>query len=310
MCSISGRCPGSEEALVDTMLVIDWGTTNLRAYLCRSDGLVTARAELEQGIKTVAAEQYPRVLQQVLTELGVAVDEPIYICGMAGARGGWIEAPYCETPVAMTALKTNLLPLPEPYQGFLVPGVKTFSSDGSLDVMRGEEIQVFGALKKLGLDDALICLPGTHSKWVQVRDHRIVAFMTFMTGDIFQALGQTILKCRAEDNFTAQTFLSGVMESQQTVGGLLHQLFTARTHMLAGNLKEKQVSSFVSGLLIGHELKETEMFRGADNQVVVIGSERLCLRYRMALEQAAVEVEMLGSDVATCSGVAALRQLF
>lgn len=292
------------------MLVVDWGTTNLRAYLCRDDGFITARTELERGIKAVAAGQYPEILQQLMTELGVSAEEPIYICGMAGARGGWMEAPYCETPVAMTALKAGLLPLPEPLQGFLVPGVKTIASDGSLDVIRGEEIQVLGALKKLGLEDALICLPGTHSKWVQVRNRQIVAFMTFMTGDVFQALEQTILNCRAEDKFSAQAFLSGLTESQQTGGGLLHQLFTARTRMLAKSLKEEQVSSFVSGLLIGHELKEAEIFREAVSQVVIIGSDRLCLRYRMALEQASVTVETLGSDVATCSGVAALCQLF
>lgn len=290
------------------MLVVDWGTTNLRAYHCRRDGFILARTELEQGIKVVAPGQYPAILQQVRVELGVPEEEPIYLCGMAGARGGWMEAPYCETPVALPALAANLLALPEPFQGFLVPGIKTLAADGSLDVMRGEEVQVFGALGKLGLRDALICLPGTHSKWVQVRNCQIVAFMTFMTGDVFQALKHTILKCRSEDNFCAQPFLSGLTESQRTGGGLLHQLFTARTQMLAASLQEEQVSSFVSGLLIGHELKEAETFRGDGGQIVVIGSDRLCLRYRMALEQASVPVATLGSDLATCSGVAALLE--
>lgn len=290
------------------MLVVDWGTTNLRAYYCRDDGSIRARTELGQGIRAVAAGQYPVILQQVLTELGIPEKEPIYLCGMAGARGGWMEAPYCETPVALAALAANLLALPEPFQGFLVPGIKTLSTDGTLDVIRGEEIQVLGALRKLNLQDVLICLPGTHSKWVQVRNRQIVSFMTFMTGDVFQALEHTILNYRAEDEFNAQTFLSGLTESQRTGGGLLHQLFTARTRMLAANLDEEQVSSFVSGLLIGHELKEAELFRSDGEQIVIIGSDRLCVRYRMALEQASVAVETLGSDMATCSGVAALLQ--
>lgn len=290
------------------MLVVDWGTTNLRAYHCRDDGSIMARTELEQGIKVVAPGQYPVVLQQVLTELGVSKEEPIYLCGMAGARGGWMEAPYCETPVALPALTANLLALPEPFQGFLVPGIKTVAADGTLDVIRGEEIQVLGALGKLGLQDALICLPGTHSKWVQVRNRQIVAFMTFMTGDVFQALEHTILQYRAEDKFYAQTFLSGLTEAQQTGGGLLHQLFTARTRMLAANLTQEQVSSFVSGLLIGHELEEAETFRSDGGQIVIIGSDRLCLRYRMALEQTSVAVETLDSGMATCRGVAAFLQ--
>ncbi|MDT8421353.1 MAG: 2-dehydro-3-deoxygalactonokinase [Desulfuromonadales bacterium] len=290
------------------MLVIDWGTTNLRAYSCRDDGFIVARTELEQGIKVVAAGQYPTVLCQVSQELDLLPDETIYVCGMAGARGGWMEAAYCETPVAIKALKAGLLPLPEPFKGFLVPGIKTLSAGGILDVIRGEEIQVFGALRQLGLKDALICLPGTHSKWVQVRNRQIVSFMTFMTGDVFQALGQTILNCRAEDGFDEQAFLSGLTESQQTGGGLLHQLFTARTRMLAAELKNEQVSSFVSGLLIGHELKESEVCRRNDEKIVIIGSELLTQRYRIALEQASAAVETLGSDIATCSGIAALRQ--
>lgn len=290
------------------MLVVDWGTTNLRAYSCRDDGCIDAGTELQQGIKVLAAGQYPDVLRQILKELGLPPDEAIYVCGMAGARGGWMEAAYCETPVAIKALKSVLLPLPEPFQGFLVPGIKTLSADGTLDVIRGEEVQIFGALRQLGLDDALICLPGTHSKWVQVRNRQIVSFMTFMTGDVFQALGQTILKCRTEDRFDERPFLSGLSESQQTGGGLLHQLFTARTRMLAANLKEEQVSSFVSGLLIGHELKESEVFRSENEKIVIIGSELLSQRYRVALEQASAAVETLGSDIATCSGIAALRQ--
>lgn len=290
------------------MLVVDWGTTNLRAYLCREDGYITAKIELAQGIKSVAAGLHPAILQQILSELDVAADEPVYVCGMAGARGGWIEAPYCETPVSLPALKADLLPLPTPSQGFLVPGVKTLASDGSLDVIRGEEIQVFGALRKLGLKDALICLPGTHSKWVSVKNQQINAFMTFMTGDLFAALNATILNCRSEDKFFEPVFLSGMAESQQTSGGLLHQLFTARTRMLAGDINEEQVSSFVSGLLIGHELNETETFRGEGEQIVIIGSDNLSLRYQVALEQRSLNAETLSSDIATCAGVAALHQ--
>lgn len=292
------------------MLVVDWGTTNLRAYFCRDDGLILARTELEKGIKAITPGQYPELLHQVLAELGITAEEQIYVCGMAGARGGWLEAPYCETPVNVTALKEKLIPLPEPFDGFLIPGIKTVEVDGVLDVIRGEEVQIFGALRLLDLENALICLPGTHSKWVYVKNRQIIAFTTFMTGDVFEALKKTLLNYRDEDQFNQQAFESGLTESQRTSGGLLHQLFTARTRMLAAELTEEQVSSFVSGLLIGHELKEAEMFRDAVDQVVIIGSDRLCQRYRMALEQTSVSIETLGSDIATCNGIAALRQLF
>lgn len=292
------------------MLVVDWGTTNLRAYLCRDDGFIMAKIALPQGIKTITASRYPLILQQIRAELDVSGTEPVYVCGMAGARGGWIEAPYCQAPASLEDLKGSLLPLPGVEQGRLVPGIKMLAADGTLDVMRGEEIQIFGALKKLDLNETQICLPGTHSKWVEVKDGQISSFMTFMTGDIFAGLNHTILNCRSEDPFGQQVFLRGLEASQQTSGGLLHQLFTARTRMLANELSEDQVSSFVSGLLIGHELRETELFRGAGGQVVLIGSDSLCLRYQVALAQASLKVETLGSDIATCTGVAALHQLF
>jgi len=291
------------------MLVVDWGTTNLRAYFCQDDGLIRARTELARGIKAVPSGQYPEVLHQILAKLDITAEQQVYVCGMAGARGGWLDAPYCETPVTLSALKEKLIPLPEPFHGFLIPGLKTMAVDGALDVIRGEEVQIFGALRLLGLENALICLPGTHSKWVYVKNRQITAFMTFMTGDVFAALKQTILNYRDDDQFSPQAFESGLTESHHTGGGLLHQLFTARTRMLSADLKEEQVASFVSGLLIGHELKEAEMFRDAVDQVVIIGSDRLCHRYRMALEQTSVAIETLGSDIAACSGVAALRQV-
>lgn len=292
------------------MLVIDWGTTNLRAYLCHDDGLITAKIDLPQGIKAITPGQYPEILQQIRAELDVTADEPVYVCGMAGARGGWIEAPYCQTPVSIEELKASLLFLPDTSQGKLVPGIKTCAADGTLDVIRGEEIQIFGALQKLNVDDALICLPGTHSKWVSIQDRQITTFMTFMTGDLFAGLNHTILNCRSEDSFDQQVFLNGLEASQKSSGGLLHQLFTARTRMLANDLTEEQVSSFVSGLLIGHELSEAELFRGADERVVIIGSDKLCLRYQLALAQTPLKVETLGSDIATCTGVAVLHHLF
>jgi 2-dehydro-3-deoxygalactonokinase len=289
------------------MLVVDWGTTNLRAYLCGDDGTILKRLDDSRGIKSICRDDYPVVLQDILARLD-AHGQPVFISGMAGSRNGWQEVCYCQTPVSITRLAAALQPLPHPFEGFLVPGVRTTAPDGTTDVMRGEEVQVFGALDRLELNDALLCLPGTHSKWVQVKESRVNSLMTFMTGDVFQALGQTILACRKDAEFDSRAFYKGLDTTQDIDGGLLHQLFMARTWMLDDTLSEESVSSFVSGLLLGHELQNVTDVLPRGRKVIVIGSDHLVERYRLALQYRSMEVAVLGSDVATCTGIAMLRQ--
>lgn len=291
------------------MIVIDWGTTNLRAYCCDDEGSIHKIVERPQGIKSIADGTYPQVLHDVLQSLGVGCDHSVYISGMAGSRGGWLEAPYCETPATLNSLKHSLLPLPAPFYGFLVPGVRTISADSTIDVMRGEEVQIFGALDHFQTDNAILCLPGTHSKWVHVENSQIINFSTFMTGDIFQGLGQTILACDPNDTFDQQAFELGLAAVEATSGGILHQLFTARTRVLEKQLSYDQVSSFVSGLLIGHELVQAKNNFDQNETVIVIGSSKLCERYRVALDYQSTRSQLLGSDVATCKGIAGINRI-
>lgn len=291
------------------MIVVDWGTTNLRVFACEDDGTILKSVQNTQGIKVVPKGGFAAVLAQVLKELGESDDQPLFICGMAGARSGWLEAPYCKAPVALEDIVAKLTPLPERWDGYLLPGVKTVSTDGTSDVMRGEEIQIFGGMSRHGVRDGVLCLPGTHSKWARIRDGRIVDFATFMTGDIYQALSHTILAYDAETAHCSEAFEVGMEASVSGDCGLLHRLFTARTRVLDGELTADQVPSYTSGLLIGQELAETTSFRDSGEPIVLIGSETLCRRYREALERFDTDCILLDSSQATCAGVAALRNL-
>jgi len=288
------------------MIVIDWGTTNLRAYLCHKDGTILARESSPRGIKSLNRAEYPLVLSELISSFTGQETEPVIISGMAGSKNGWIEAPYCQVPVSLAELGQGLIELPDNFPGYMVPGIKVVKSDQSSDVIRGEEIQVFGALAYLRLDSGVFCLPGTHSKWVQVSRACVTDFLTYMTGDVFQGLGQTILGCSSKDPFSSDAFVTGLNTATTSGCGLLHQLFTGRTRMLDGSLQEKDVSSFVSGLLIGHELNEAIAFVTTDDPVVVIGSDQLSEHYLMALKTRGIPAVSLGGDIATCKGIAAL----
>lgn len=291
------------------MIVVDWGTTNLRLFACDNDGAILGSTQNSQGIKTVPIGGFPTVLAQTISQLETNAESTIFVCGMAGARGAWHEAPYCTTPIALKDVAANLTPLPGKLVGYLLPGAKNTSADGTLDVMRGEEIQVFGGISKLGIHDGVFCLPGTHSKWVRIEDGRIVNFATFMTGDIFNALSHSILTCETDAKHDPKAFVLGLKASVLTDYGLTHQLFTARTRVLDGTLLPEQVSAYVSGLLIGYELAQAAPFCEQDERVVLIGSEVLCRRYRDALDYFGRKHVSLDSGEASCAGVAALHEL-
>ncbi len=293
----------------DKMLVIDWGTTNLRAYLCNVDGAIVRTKRSSRGIKTLSREEYPGVLAELLSGMNVAGDETIFISGMAGSKNGWIEAPYCDVPCRIDHLYKGLITLPGDVKGYLIPGIKAVKDDHSSDVIRGEEIQIFGALEHMDIKSGLLCLPGTHSKWARVIDRTIVDFSTFMTGDVFQGLSQTILGCNNRDPYSPKAFLEGVSAADGIAGGLLHQLFTGRTRMLDGQLADSEVSSYISGLLIGHELNEATSYLTEQDTVVIIGSDHLCDRYLLALKEKDIKAVSLGSDIATCCGIAALQYI-
>ena len=290
------------------MIVVDWGTTNLRVFVCADDGTILKSVQNDQGIKAVPKGGFGTALTQALKELGEHNNLPVFVCGMAGARGRWLEAPYCTTPISLTDIEKKLSLLPENFGGYLVPGARTLSPAGMSDVMRGEEIQVFGGLSHFGIQSGILCLPGTHSKWVQVHDNQIVDFATFMTGDIHQALSHTILGS-TDAPHCPEAYGLGLDMSVNGDCGLLHQLFTARMRMLGGELVADQIPSYVSGLLIGHELAETASLRDSNKPVMLIGAETLCHRYQDAFNYFDISCITLESSSAICTGVAALRAL-
>jgi 2-dehydro-3-deoxygalactonokinase len=226
---------------------------------------------------------------------------------MAGSRQGWQEAPYCPCPAGFAELGQHLLWL-QPDRIALVPGLSCTSTDtlNTPDVMRGEEVQIFGALQLAGRDSATLVLPGTHSKWVQVQGGRVTQFQTFMTGEVFALMSQHSILGKTLDlngAFDEATFLQGVDQSQQA-GSVLHRLFAVRTLGLFERLSAAQLPSYLSGLLIGEELRQ-QAASTQNDPVILMGSEALNLRYTLALQHLRIPCQSRGAE-ATWAGLFAL----
>ncbi|MEZ0472630.1 2-dehydro-3-deoxygalactonokinase, partial [Luteimonas salinilitoris] len=182
---------------------------------------------------------------------------------------------------------------------WFVPGMADHTGAG--DAMRGEETQVLALLERLGRGRHVICLPGTHSKWVEANDGRIVSIATAMTGELFDLLcrhGTLAELAPAGAGHTgtdtgtaeAEAFDRGLHDSAAD-GGLLHHLFGARAHVLFDSLPAEHLSDYLSGLLIGHEVRSLlpASVKAAGSPVHLIGNDALLDAYTRAL--AALDIE-------------------
>lgn len=291
------------------MLVADWGTTNLRLYLCTDDGTIIRSISNSLGVKQLGQADYERHLLEQIASLEADPKDTLFVCGMAGAKNAWKETPYCNVPIRLASLQEKLTLLPKPFSGYLLPGGTIKLQNGTRDVMRGEEIQAFGALSMLASDDLTLCIPGTHSKWVRIRESAIVRFATFPTGDLFHGLMQTFLASNATTTFSSEGFELGIKTAINSSYGFLNALFSARTRALDGQIQQSEVASYLSGLLIGQELSEAISYWQEAGKVCLVGSDNLCSLYRQALQYFSISYDELSSDLATCYGVAELNQL-
>jgi 2-dehydro-3-deoxygalactonokinase len=267
------------------LIGLDWGTTSCRAYLIGAEGAVLDRQTDGPGILKVEQGHFGPWLDSIIGGwIATHGPAPVILSGMIGSRQGWKEAPYATCPASVGDIVQALVPVEwSELQIALVPGLST-ENDGMPDVMRGEETQIFGALALSGESDGLFLLPGTHSKWAEVSDSRIVSFRTFMTGEVFGALKEhTILGRLIDEGTDAGAFARGVHEGAtlDSAGALLNRVFATRSYGLMGKLPGTALSDYLSGLLIGAEIADAT--RVTQKPVTIIASPALAQRYTDAL---------------------------
>ena len=278
------------------MISVAWGTSSLRAYRVKADGAISERRESARGILSVAAGEFPAVLEATISDW-LGVDKgPVMLSGMVGSRQGWREAAYVECPTGAQGIAAAMLPLQwSERRAWLVPGLSCRDGAGVPDVMRGEEAQLLGVLDELPDATALVCLPGSHSKWVRIVAGRILSFATHLTGEAYAALlGHTILGRMADGEAEDAEWFERGVDCARGGRGLLHDLFGVRTRGLFGELPAAATAAYLSGLLIGHELHAA--LGEHDHAVFLLGAPQLSERYARALRVHGREAKTLPSD--------------
>lgn len=287
-------------------VAVDWGTSSFRAWLMAWDGTPLAETRSSEGMQHCAGTGFEPVLRKHLVQLGASENLPVLICGMAGARQGWIEAPYLQTPTHLHALHEGAIRAPAAGEIRVLPGVAQ-SDPEHPDVMRGEETQLLGVTEPDF--SGLACIPGTHSKWVRIADGRVVEFTTYMTGELFAVLSRHSILAHAVqgDNGTAgddgAAFRAGIAAARAEPAELTAALFRVRASQLLGFERRADGAARLSGLLVGAEIAAALHRHGTTHPVRLIAAGSLGALYAAALAEAGFAVSLVDAEEASRRGL-------
>src|ERR1700751_869735 len=286
---------------------VDWGTSSFRLWLVDGEGRALGERRSDEGMMAAAKSGFATVLQSHLAAVSAPPDLPVIICGMAGARQGWVEAGYVDTPAPLAAILAGAVIVPEESRDIrILPGIAQRDRDAP-DVMRGEETQLLGALGHDAASEALVCMPGTHSKWADVKSGTVAGFATFMTGELFSAISrETILShaiagAEAAENLDA--FRDSVIAAFKTPAQATNLLFRVRSRQLLFGGRPAAARETLSGTLIGLELAAGLAQDVPHGSVTLVASGRLAALYRLAFDTLSVAVQSIDADEAVLAGL-------
>ncbi len=285
-------------------IAADWGTSHLRVWAL-AGARVIHHAASDQGMARLARSEFEAAL---LALIGPWLPEgqvtPVIACGMVGSRQGWVEAPYRAVP----CLPQGASLIPAPCRDLrlsvhVVPGLKQTQP---ADVIRGEETQIAGFLAHNPGWDGVICLPGTHSKWVHLSAGEVVSFQTFLTGEMFALLSEHSVLRHSVGGWEDAGFAEGVAQGMERPERLMARLFTIRAEGLLAGLDPGHARARLSGLLIGAELAAAKPY-WLGQRVALIGAPEVMGAYSAALVGLSVPVTTHDATEMTLAGLSAAR---
>lgn len=312
----AARATGGSVSTATSWIAVDWGTSNLRAWGIGRDGEIAFAASSDKGMGRLARDEFPAALTEVIQAGGGRTDEPaeVLITGMAGARQGWVEAPYLDAPTDLRGLSAGAVSpnLPESALSVrILPGVCQ-KTPGAENVMRGEETQLLGLSRLLPGFSGVVCMPGTHSKWAVLEGVRLEKFATAMTGELYEVLRQhSVLRHSLNGDVDgpghAEGFQQGLEAGLARPDVLTGNLFTVRAASLLSGKQADWCGGYLSGLLIGSEVSGRRDWIG-DDEVPLIGSPSLCARYAEAIASIGGKTRTIDATEATLAGLKAARE--
>lgn len=295
---------------------IDWGTSSFRLWLLADDGAVLGERRSGEGMTTAAHTGFAAVLQAHLDALSAPHSLPVIACGMVGARQGWIEAGYIDTPASISSILTGAVIVPGQSRDIrILPGLAQ-RSQAVPDVIRGEETQLLGAIPQDASGERIVCMPGTHSKWVRVANGSVTGFSTFMTGELFDVITKHSILMHAvagagDQPADSAAFETAVKAAFAKPALATNLLFTARAGQLLNGLTAAGAQAIVSGTLIGAEIAGGLSAAGGDAAITLIASGRLQTLYEDAFRILSLPFATIDADAAVRRGLfAAARAIW
>lgn len=287
-------------------IALDWGTTSFRAYRVGADGCVQDMIAAAEGILTVKDGAFEAALERHIGAWDVRL--PVMAAGMITSRQGWIELPYVPCPASAADL-AGALHMHTTASGRRIAfatGLSYRAPNGMPDVMRSEEVQVFGSLD-LGVNHFVT--PGTHSKWITTEGDQLLRYSTYVTGEVFAALkDHTILgRLMTPGPDDEEAFAMGVRAALDDPAGFLHRIFSARSLGLFGELAPEAIASYLSGQVIGTEVAHAIRGNPKDAEYAVLASPGIGGRYVKAIEIAGLKVRY-GDPQAIVKGLAMIAR--
>jgi 2-dehydro-3-deoxygalactonokinase len=290
-------------------VAVDWGTTSFRMWLLDKSGAILAERRSNEGMTTAARTGFADVLNAHLAATDAPDDIPVLICGMAGARQGWIEAGYIDVPAQIEDVLKGAVRIPGESRDIrILPGLAQ-RAETAPDVIRGEETQLLGALASDEVkNNCLVCMPGTHSKWVTVQDGTVEGFSTYMTGELFEVIAKHSILAHAVSEGEATTgenpeFIAAVRKAVENPQMATHHVFTVRSGQLLHALSATNAKARLSGILIGVEIAGARSQVSSDTQVVLVASGGLGELYKAALAALDISYTLIDADAAVRHGL-------
>ncbi|ANL45622.1 2-dehydro-3-deoxygalactonokinase [Rhizobium phaseoli] len=293
-------------------VAVDWGTSSFRLWLMARDGSVLAERRSGEGMTSAAKTGFSAVLSGHLAAVEAPDTLPVIVCGMAGARQGWVEAGYIDVPTPLASILTAAVRVPGESRDIrILPGLAQRQT-ATPDVIRGEETQLLGALSGTSAGPQAVCMPGTHSKWVHVGDAEVTGFSTFMTGELFDAISKHTILSHAvagadQQPADAAAFEAAVSAAFARPALASNLLFTARSGQLLHGISAAAAQARLSGTLIGLEIAGA-LQDAANAGITLVASGRLQALYEQAFKTLSLAFTAIDADAAVRRGLSAAAE--